>query len=220
MIYNISVVSAGGIVLWRKEYQSNLARDPISNFIRDILLQEKADPVYDTKDQEYTVRWVADNANQLYFISVLPKAFSHKIPYIVKLLETIRSKFVGKYFGIAKSAEYEFQDYSEFSGIYEKIFEKVKNVGAVAVQPRQYQPNNPTRVETETEKQESTDRGLDLTPSPESINNPQSLTNRVSSGRIRRGGPTPKKFLFFFSEFLYFFIDFLLSPFLSPFLSF
>ena len=203
MLYNITVFSKGGIILWSKENQ-HLAGNPISSLVRDIFLQAKqTQSSYNTKDQQYTLQWEQDNVRQIFVVSVIPRGFP--APYVQPLLERVRSKFTSMF----PECE-EFGDYSEFDTVFEKIYSKtVKESTQRSSAPRSFAETEKgqriagsskskakdTKESKEKEEKEdsSTDSGAEDTSSNAS---PQDI---LAKKGVRRGarkmrvGPGPSK---------------------------
>jgi len=203
MLYNITIFSRGGIILWSKENQ-HLAGNPISALVRDIFLQEKQTQTsYNFKDQQYTLQWEQDNVRQIFVVSVVPRGFP--APYVQPLLERVRGRFTSMF----PECE-EFGDFSDFDPVFEKIYTKtVKESTQRSSAPRSFaetekgqrlagssKPKSQKEKKEAEETKEDTDDASDSTTDGVSVNSPAEI---LRGKGVRRGarkmrvGPGPSK---------------------------
>jgi len=88
------VFTKSGIVLWRKSFVS-IRGDPVCDFIKSVLLEERNMKDGKFMTELYTIRWALHNELDLVFVVIYPKEI--QVEYLNTLPEKVRSKFVERF---------------------------------------------------------------------------------------------------------------------------
>mmetsp|Transcript_68159 Transcript_68159/g.102775 ORF Transcript_68159/g.102775 Transcript_68159/m.102775 type:complete len:221 (-) Transcript_68159:1092-1754(-) len=203
MLYNFTIFTKGGIILWNKENEK-LQDDPVSALIRDILLQEKHNQsAYNSKDQKYVLQWAQDNVRNIYFVTVVPKNLP--APYVSTLLERTQAKFAQTFPNCEP-----FQDYDSFTEVFDKLFKKtITDCSQQNSAPRSFaetekgkkvtqKETKKARKKREREEREEEERKNAPVPEPEpekveTVSKLDKLKPRRKGGKMRTGPPASAK---------------------------
>ena len=98
MIDCVSVVSHGGLVLWKKQFSNVDRRPAINALIQEVLIEDRA------ADKEYIwndvkIRWVLANEDHFTVVAIYQNFLQHA--HIDKFLQTVRRLFSEKFPGVA-----------------------------------------------------------------------------------------------------------------------
>mmetsp|Transcript_34970 Transcript_34970/g.58527 ORF Transcript_34970/g.58527 Transcript_34970/m.58527 type:complete len:99 (+) Transcript_34970:192-488(+) len=84
MIEDFTILTKGGVVLWKKQFQQ-LKSNAINTLIKTVLLEDRGGS-NSWSDGDYTLRWTFANELDLIFVVVLHN-FVTQLLYIEELLE-------------------------------------------------------------------------------------------------------------------------------------
>ncbi|CAD6191885.1 unnamed protein product [Caenorhabditis auriculariae] len=90
MIELFSIFSKGGIVLWSYQEGTQIFKDTINNFIKDVLMQERGNTMQ-FKDQNYTMKFHLDNELDVVFLVVYQSIV--QLSYTERLMSSVRERF-------------------------------------------------------------------------------------------------------------------------------
>ena len=122
MLYNYSIFTKSGVVLYSKENQ-RIENNPLNYLVKEVLIKQRGDTKFlVTNDNLYIIRWIFDNHNGLIFVAIYPKQFG--APYIDDLLNLTRKQFCDLYIKDNKKLDC-FDDFSQFEETFNHTFKKL-----------------------------------------------------------------------------------------------
>lgn len=101
MIDSVTIVTKGGLVLW-KITDFPLAGEPVNALIKNVLLEDRlSEKSYNY--EKYTLKWTLENDLNLIFVVVYQKLI--QLLYVEELLELVKQKFIEMFESVLEEAK-------------------------------------------------------------------------------------------------------------------